>query len=436
MVQDNYLLDTNIVFNEPYILNKFDNCNIYIPGVVLEELDKHKYDKELGMQVRIFNRILDKLHETNYMTDKNCHVMFISEAYKDSDLFYLGGRTNDNIIIHTAKCLNKNHKVVLLSNDMAVRIKARNLAHIEATGLTQEIHGNTSDDFYKGYLELNVEDELINTLYSEKFLSLNHFNYIKTYPHMFFILRPYSNNSKYLIGKVDKRNLCIELIYEIDSVYGISPKNLQQLMAMHLLLDPEIPLVSLTGKAGSGKTLITLAAALALVQGDVRDEKGGLYYSRITCATPTVDMGRGLGFLPGDKDEKLAPYVQSFFDALEYIYGGSEQMKDALQGFQDEFQIDALNYIRGRSLPGQYFILDEAQNLTKHEIKTTITRMGEGSKIVIMGDPAQIDVPYLDKFNNGLTYTIEKFKDKNLAGHIELIKGVRSPLADMAADIL
>lgn len=435
MAQLDYLLDTNIVFNEPYILNKFENCNIYIPGVVLEELDKYKYDKELGMQVRIFNRILDKLHETNYMTEKNCHIMFIGETYKDSDLFYLGGRTNDNIIIHNAKCLNENSKVILLSNDMAVRIKARNLAHIEAEGLTQELHGNTSDDFYKGYLELNVEDKLANTLYNEKFLSLNHFSYIKAYPHMFIVLRPYSNPSKYLIGKVDKRNLCIELIHELNNVYGVDPKNIQQLMAFHLLLDPEIPLVSLSGKAGSGKTLITLAAALALVH-DLKDDNGAHFYKRITCATPTVDMGRGLGFLPGDKNEKLAPYVQSFFDALEYIYGDSLKMKDALEGFQDELQIDAINYIRGRSLPGQFFILDEAQNTTKHEIKTIITRMGEGSKIIIMGDPSQIDVPYLDKFNNGLTYTIEKFKDKSLAGHLELVKGVRSPLADMAADIL
>jgi PhoH-like ATPase len=387
------------------------------------------------MQVRIFNRILDKLHETNNVTEKKCNIMFTVDTYTTDDLFYLGGKTNDNIIIHTAKVLNENSKVVLLSNDTAVRIKARNLAHIEATGLTQELNENISEDFYKGYLELNVEDELVDTLYNEKFLSLNYFNYIKSYPHMFLVLRPYSNPSRYLIGKVDKRNLCIELIHEINNIYGVDPKNIQQLMAFHLLLDPEIPLVSLVGKAGSGKTLITLAAALALVH-DMRDDKGAPYYKRITCTTPTVDMGKGIGFLPGDKNEKLAPYVQSFFDALEYIYGDSIKMKDALEGFQDELQIDALNYIRGRSLPGQFFILDEAQNTTKHEIKTTITRMGEGSKIVIMGDPAQIDVPYLDKFNNGLTYTIEKFKDKGLAGHMELVKGVRSPLADMAADIL
>lgn len=431
----NYLLDTNIIFNEPYILNKFDNCNIYIPGVVLEELDKYKYDKELGMQVRIFNRILDKLHEDKYITSKNCHVMFTGETYQDSDLFYLGGRTNDNIIIHTAKQLNEISKVILLSNDMGVRIKARNLAQIEATGLTQELSNNISDDFYKGYIEYTLEEEIYNTFYNQKYLSLNYFNEIKSYPHMFIIVRTFSNPSKFLLGKVDNRNLCVELLNELDNIYGISPKNVQQLMAFHLLLDPDIPLVSLSGKAGSGKTLITLASALAMVH-EMKDDKDSSFYKRITCATPTVDMGRGLGFLPGSKEEKLAPYVQSFFDALEYIYGDSLKMKDALAGFQDEFQVDALNYIRGRSLPGQFFILDEAQNLTKHEIKTTITRMGEGSKIIIMGDPAQIDVPYLDKFNNGLTYTIEKFKDKGLAGHIELVKGVRSPLADMAADIL
>lgn len=432
----NYLLDTNIIFNDPYVLNKFENCDIYIPCVVLEELDKHKYDKDLGMQVRVFGRILDKLHEANNTTDKNCNVYFTSETYSNNELAYLGGVTNDNIIIHTTCCINnENYKVVLLSNDILVRAKARNLCDLESTGLTQELNQNNSDDFYKGYLEVTLEDDIVNKLYNEKFLSLNYFKEIQSYPHMFIILRPYSNNSKYLIGKVDKRNLCIELVHEINGVYGIDPKNIQQIMAFHLLLDPEIPLVSISGKAGSGKTLIALASALALVH-DLRDDSGNNFYKRITCATPTVDMGKGIGFLPGNKEEKLSPYIQSFFDALEYIYGDMPKVKNVLDGFQDELQIEALNYIRGRSLPGQFFILDEAQNLTKHEIKTTITRMGEGSKIIIMGDPSQIDVPYLDKYNNGLTYTIEKFKDKSLAGHIELVKGVRSPLADMAADIL
>jgi PhoH-like ATPase len=429
MAHTNYILDTNIIFNEPYIFNKFNDCKIYIPGVVLEELDKYKYDKELGMQVRIFGRLLDKLHETNNITENNCEIIFMSETYSNEDLFYLGGRTNDNVIIHTAKVLNEFSKVVLLSNDIQVRVKSRNLANIEATGLTQELNQNISDKFYRGYLELFVEDEIIDKLYRDGFLPINFLGPIDNiYPHSFVILKRY-NGSGDVVAKVDEKALSIEVLPKLNNIYGISPLNVQQLMALHLLLDPNIPLVSLSGKAGSGKTLITLAAALMQVQDDE-------LYKRITCTTPTVDMGKGIGFLPGDKQEKIGPYVQSYYDALEFIFGGNTQMKDALNGFQDEFQVDALNYIRGRSLPEQFFIVDEAQNLTKHEIKTIITRMGMKSKIVIMGDPAQIDVPYLDKYNNGLVYTIEKFKDKSLAGHVELVKGERSPLADMAADIL
>lgn len=432
MSQTNYLLDTNVIFNDPYVLNKFENCNIYIPGVVLEELDKHKNNEDLFMQVRIFSHVLDKLYTANNVTEKGCKVIFTVDTFEDADLNYLGGRNNDNVIVHTAKVLNDIEAVTLLSNDMAVRNKARNLSHIEASGMTQELTDNTSQEFYKGYFELFLEDDVINNLYQNNYIPVQYLldapkELIK--PHAFVILKRYSGSGD-VIAKIDGRGLSVETIQPLLDVYGIKPKNAQQIMALHLLLDDDIPLVTLTGKAGSGKTLITLAAALMLVH--ERDS----FYKRITCATPTVDMGKGIGFLPGDKEEKLGPYVQSFYDALEYIFGGTDGLNNALGGMQDEFQIDAINYIRGRSLPNQFFILDEAQNTTKHEIKTIITRMGEKSKIVIMGDPSQIDVPYLDKYNNGLTYAIEKFKDKHLAGHVELVKGERSPLADMAADIL
>lgn len=434
MGQTNYLLDTNIIFNDPYVLNKFKDCIVYIPSVVLEEIDKYKYDKNLGMQVRIFGRILDKLHENDNKVDNNVEVRFIGDSYTNEQLAYLGGRTNDNVIIHMANVISSQEKVILLSNDTLVRVKARNICGLEATGFTQEMNDSFSDEFYKGYLEVYLEDELIDKAYKDKFLPMHILNNVWSntlYPNSFVILKRFSGRSGDLIAKVDNRATCIEVISDLNNIYGINPKNIQQLMALHLLLDPEIPLVTLSGKAGSGKTLLALAAGLLLVQ-DLKEP----LYKRITCATPTVDMGKGIGFLPGDMKEKIAPYVQSFYDALEYIYGGREQLVSALAGFQDEFQIDALNYIRGRSLPDQFFIVDEAQNLTKHEVKTIITRMGDNSKIILMGDPAQIDVPYLDKYNNGLSYVIDKFKDKGLAGHIELLRGVRSPLADMAADIL
>jgi PhoH-like ATPase len=422
MGQIDYVIDTNIIFNEPYILNKFENCNIYIPGVVLEELDKYKYDKDLGIQVRIFGRILDKLYENNNITDNGCKIIFMMESYLDKDLNYLGGSTNDNRIIHCCKLLNEKEKVILLSNDILVRSKSRAIG-IEATGLTQELNNNISDDFYKGYIEYTLEDELVNTLYNEKFLSLNYFNEIKSYPHMFIILRPFSNPSKYLIGKVDKRNLCIELIHEIDNVYGISPKNIQQLMAFHLLLDPEIPLVVLEGSAGTGKTLLSLASGLQLVENQE--------YKKLLIAKPTVDSSNEIGFLPGNMDEKLKPYLQSYYDNLEFLIGEEYKNLEMLN-----IEINALNYMRGRSIPEQFIIIDEVQNLSKKEIKTMLTRAGDKTKIILLGDINQIDNKQLDLYNNGLSHVIEKFKGDILFGYIKLEKGVRSDLASKAAKLL
>jgi PhoH-like ATPase len=423
MAENRYTLDTNVIMRDPYILDSFHDSFIYIPNVVLQELDNHKNDRDLGRGIRIFSRILDGLHENNYITDKNNQVFFIDT---DDNLDYLGGKTNDNIIIHIANIT----KSVLITEDVLMRIKARNLADIEADGVTQNESKNNSDDNYQGYLEVYLEDSIIDLLYSKKYLDIRYIQDVKLYPNMFLVINRFSGSSGSVLAKVDKDCKSIEAISEINNVYSINPKNVQQLMALHLLLDNEIPLVTLSGKAGTGKTLLALASALAL------NQDGGLYENGITCTTPTVDMGEELGFLPGNKDEKLAPYVQSYFDALEFIYGGKEQLANAMNSEQTDIQIDALNYIRGRSLPNQFFIVDEAQNLTKHEVKTIITRMGENSKIVLMGDPQQIDAKYLNEFNNGLSHVIDKFKDFGIAGHITLKKGERSPLADIAADIL
>lgn len=422
---EKYVLDTNIIFDDPYYINKIQNAEIYIPSVVLEEVDKHKNDKDVSMSVRIFSRYIDKLHERNYITDGNSKVIFTYKSFSKEELKYLGAETNDNIIIHTANTLGAK----LISNDILVRSKSRMIG-LEVAGLTSESTDNNLDEFYKGYIEVFLEDDIIDTFYQKKFISLDNIREIKSYPHMFIIFRRITNHSRFLIGKVDKNCRTVELINIIEDVWGISPKNPEQLMALHLLLDKDIPLVSLIGAAGTGKTLLSMAVGLLLTQ-DTGD------YNKLVATKPIIDMGKELGTLPGDKEEKLMPYVESYYDALEFIFDGDrDKMHNALNGMQNNFEIDALNYIRGRSLPGRFFIVDEAQNLSRHEIKTIITRMGEGSKIILLGDPEQIDNKFLDKYNNGLVYAMDKFKDQQFGGHITFKKGVRSGLASLAADIL
>jgi PhoH-like ATPase len=215
-----------------------------------------------------------------------------------------------------------------------------------------------------------------------------------------------------------------------EHVWGIHPRNVQQTMAIELLLRKDIPLVTLIGKAGTGKTLLALASGLMQTE-DFRE------FKKLLVARPIVPVGKDLGYLPGEKQEKLRPWMQPIFDNLEYLFNTKKPGElDAILAGMGSIEVEALTYIRGRSLPKQFIIIDEAQNLTKHEVKTILTRVGEGSKIVLMGDPEQIDHPYLDAYNNGLTYVVERFKDQVISGHVKLLKGERSGLARLAADLL
>nr|WP_255364338.1 PhoH family protein [Candidatus Frackibacter sp. WG13] len=231
----------------------------------------------------------------------------------------------------------------------------------------------------------------------------------------------------------DKSGVVKPLIFQKPECWGIKPRNKEQQCAFDLLLNDEIKLITLVGKAGTGKTLLALAAGLEKVV----EEKS---FKRLLVTRPIVPMGNDLGYLPGDKDEKLRPWMQPIFDNMEFLVGGQrdEDASDIIQDLQDMnlIEMEALTYIRGRSIPQQFIIVDEAQNLTPHEIKTIITRVGEDTKIILTGDPYQIDHPYLDSNSNGLTYLVERFKEEKIAGHITLHKGERSTLAELAASVL
>jgi PhoH-like ATPase len=286
-------------------------------------------------------------------------------------------------------------------------------------------------DVYSGFLEIYLQRELLDKFYESGVLALAEITHQPFYSHQFLIMKDALGSAASAIGMVESSGKFVrKLVYDQDHIWGIKPRNVQQIMATELLLREDLPLVTMVGKAGTGKTLLALAAGLLQTE-DLKT------YNKLLVARPIVPVGKDIGFLPGEKQEKLRPWMQPIYDNLEYLFNTKKpgEIDDILAGMAS-IEVEALTYIRGRSIPDQFIIIDEAQNLTKHEVKTILTRVGERSKIVLMGDPGQIDHPYLDEYNNGLTYVVEKFKEQKVAGHIKLLKGERSGLAQLAADLL
>ncbi|VTR51311.1 PhoH-like ATP-binding protein [Actinobacillus pleuropneumoniae] len=320
--------------------------------------------------------------------------------------------------------------VVLVSKDVLVRIKA------DVLGLTTQdyLSDRTADpsELYPGFSTIKVHPSVIDEFYSYRYLPIKPLQLsYPLYPHEFVILKDEMGSGKSALLHVNEDATRLEPLHlSNEPVWGISARNAQQRMAIELLLNDDIPLVTITGKAGTGKTLLALAAGLSKVEDEHK-------YKKLLIARPVVPMGKDIGYLPGEKEEKLRPWMQPIYDNLEYLFDTkkSGDIDKILMGL-GSIQVEALTYIRGRSIPGQFIIVDEAQNLSRHEVKTIVSRAGEGSKVILMGDPEQIDHPYLDAVSNGLTYVVERFKQEGLSGHITLTKGERSKLAQLAADLL
>jgi len=322
-------------------------------------------------------------------------------------------------------------KVYLVSKDALMRIKA-DILGIPAQDYLSDMVVK-QNDLYPGFETIEVDPSIIDTFYTNKSLDISTepLSRHQIYPHKFFILKDQLGSSKSAVAYYNPEKNLLEPLWIPDKdIWGIYPRNIQQKMAMQLLLCDNIPLVTLTGRAGTGKTLLALAAGL------YKTEELGLF-KKLLVARPIVPMGRELGFLPGDKEEKLRPWMQPIFDNMEFLFGTHKdgRLDDILAGLK-RVEVEALTYIRGRTLPNQFIIIDEAQNLTKHEVKTIVSRVGEGSKIVLVGDPEQIDHPYMDFTSNGLTYLVEKFKEQSISAHVNLEKGERSALAQLASQIL
>jgi PhoH-like ATPase len=430
-----YVLDTNVLLADFMSYRQFEDNIVIIPSTVLEEVDsKKKYMDSVGFNARAVGRELDELRKLGNLAegvdlDNGGHLRVYLKNVTDTVLEHWTDPINDNYIVATALAVQKENPdipVILVSKDALVRVKA------DAVGLKAEDYMSdkvisVNEDTYKGYTVLDVDAKFISSFNRSKRKQLE--TPLNAPTNHYVVLR---NGSQKVVGRY--RDGYVEHLYHYtdEFVFGLKARNPEQQIALDLLLDESIPLVTIVGKAGTGKTLLALAAGL-------EQTLERRTYEKILVARPVIPMGRDIGYLPGEMEEKLRPWIQPIYDNLEFIFNCKERKESIdklLQGLQRELQVEALTYIRGRSIPDQFIIIDEAQNLTKHEVKTILTRVGEGSKIVLMGDPEQIDHPYLDQYNNGLVYVVEKMKEYDITGHIALEKGERSTLAQMCADLL
>ncbi len=429
------VIDTNVILFDAFALLKFGDADIHIPFAVIEEVDKFKRDQgENGRNARQFSRFVDVLREKGSLAngvqiDNHETMVYITTDLGMSGLpAELDQAKADNRILSTALALQKQHprtKVELITKDINLRIKA-DVYGIYAT----DYDTNTVEqgDMYEGYLEIAITPERIDQFYKTKKLEVDQ----KVYGNQYVILKDSSNPNHSAIGRYSlSEKAIIPLLNPPDSIWGIQARNVEQSFALDALLNDEIQMVSLVGKAGTGKTLLAIAAGLFKTLDEGR-------YQRLLVSRPIFPMGRDIGYLPGDIEQKLNPWMQPIFDNVEFLMGADKKAQGRAQELinQGMLNIEPLTYIRGRSIPKQYLIVDEAQNLTPHEIKTIVTRAGSGTKIVLTGDVYQIDNPYVDSANSGLTHAVERFKGQSIAAHVTLTKGERSPLAELAANIL
>jgi PhoH-like ATPase len=438
-VKKNYILDTNVLLHDPNSLLSFEENDVLLPIEVIEEIDRFKREStELGQNARAVSRMLDGFRGTGRLSEgvalpngghlriifqkaveaKNGHVIFSTESV-------------DNRILSLASCIQKSqpkNQTVLVSKDINLRIKA------DALGLLAEDYENDRiliKDLYTGMIEVTIPADKMASFRANGELQLNGGK--QYFPNEYCTLIEETNPKRTALTKVDPSGTKVIPIIDCrEGIWGIKPRNREQHFAFDALLDDRVKLVTLMGKAGTGKTLLAMAAGLKRT---VLDRE----FRRLVVARPTISMGKELGFLPGSLEEKLAPWMQPIHDALEMLGDlnmGHEHRRSGDLMRSGSIVVEALSYIRGRSIANQFMIIDEAQNLTPLEAKTIITRVGDGTKVVFTGDPYQIDNPYVDSSSNGFNYVVSRFRAEAVAAHVELQKGERSELAELAANIL
>jgi len=440
-MKKNYILDTNVLLHDPHSLLNFKENHVVIPIEVIEEIDRFKRESsELGQNARKVSRMLDGFRGEGSLSAgvklPNGGRLQIAFPKSGGDLaidvrHILNSDSVDNRILMMAAGLQKSqpqNPAILVSKDINLRIKA------DALGLQAEDYETDRvflTDLYTGMVDMNVTPDQLAAFRAQGELALDPGK--KYFPNEFCTLMDAANPKKSALAKVDATGSRLVPIIDCrEGVWGIKPRNREQHFAFDALLDDRVKLVTLMGKAGTGKTLIAMAAGLKRT---VLDRE----FRRLVVARPTISMGKELGFLPGSLEEKLAPWMQPIHDALEMLSDlnmGHDHRRSADLMRSGSIVVEALSYIRGRSIANQFMVIDEAQNLTPLEAKTIITRVGHGTKIIFTGDPYQIDNPYVDSSSNGFNYIISRFRDQAIAAHIELQKGERSELAELAANIL
>ena len=452
-----FVLDTNVLLHSSQSMESFRDNDVVIPMAVIEELDKFKKNSdELGRNARAVIRNLDRLRQAGsgvpgqlahgvsleHLSGAATGRLYVVTAPFGTAAAAVGREVNsvfgseldysspDNRILRVACDLrDKGRQVVFISKDINLRLKA------DALGLkVMDFERGKVDEsaLYTGFSTRNVAAEVLEKLYRGRELPASGYDML---PNECAVLVA-DDNPKHS-ALVRRRGDALQLLHIPESVWNIAPRNKEQRMAFELLLDPEVMLVTLVGGAGTGKTLLALAAALHLVLNEN-------LYDRILVSRPIIPLGNDIGFLPGSKDSKLSSWMQPIFDNLELLLGGESERKPksssrySVEGLMaaHKLELEALTYIRGRSIPRQFVIVDEAQNLTPHEVKTIVSRCGDDTKMVLTGDPAQIDNPYLDASSNGLSCAAEKMKGQEIFGHITLAKSERSNLAALAAKLL
>ena len=435
-MKKNYVLDTNVLLHDPHSVDCFQDNNVLIPIQVVEEIDIFKKDvTELGQNARAVSRALDRLREKGKLCGGvplegggTLRVVVAEGTLPDG----VGASRDlvDDRILGVALHVQQEEPdlpTILVTKDTSLRVKA------DALGLRAEDYETDRvrlADLYRGAVELRVGgDELVRFRRGGRLPVPPGDAYN---PNQYVCLLGGEEKSQSALGRIDSTCAHIrQLVQGTDEVRGVRPRNREQYYALDALLDDEISLVTLMGKAGTGKTLLALAAG---VQKTLAEKK----YQRFLVARPTLPLGKGLGHLPGSMERKLAPWMRPIYDNLELLSSyqkgkGTSWSRLVREGV---LAVEPLSYIRGRSLPYQYILIDEAQNLTPLEVKTIITRVGERSKIILTGDPYQIDNPYVDGSSNGFNTTVSRFRDQPVAAHVELVKGERSPLAELASDVL
>ena len=429
----NYILDTNVLLHDPNAIFKFEEHTVVIPIRVIEEIDHFKRDlSELGRSARTVSRMLDDLRKRGKLAEGvrldsggEIRIAFNGELQGHGSK----EPADFQILQMAIKLRNQfpDRPCIVVSKDVNLRLKA------DAMGLDAETYDNDHVDInelYTGHSELSVSDEQLQKFTSEGRLSLE---VQGKSPNEYVVLKSETEPSHSGLGRYDaEQKAVVALIRSPEEIRPVVPRNKEQHFAMDALLDDRIKVVTIIGKAGTGKTLLAIAAGLYKTLWDK-------VYRKMLVCRPTFPMGKDIGFLPGTVEEKLNPWMQPVYDALDLLANGrrdhSARNRDALEE-SDRIGVEPLTYIRGRSIPNQFIVVDEAQNLTPLEVKTVITRVGHNTKIILTGDIYQIDNPYVDSMSNGLSIVVDRFRSYGLAAHIHLAKGVRSEVAELAANLL